>query len=66
MIATADRKAEDTAKGCRAHSEHDLVLAEAEANPHMRDRLQSSAAVWAARASLLQRLEAGRGRVAAK
>jgi len=54
------RKAEDTASGCRDNSERDRLLAEDEANPMMRERLQSSAAVWAARASLLQRLENGR------
>ena len=60
MLTGNARKAEDTAIGCREKSEHDRLLAESEVNPRMRERLQSSAAVWAARASLLQRLEAGR------
>lgn len=62
MLTGNARKPEDTAVGCRANSEHDRILAEQETNPLMRDRLRSSAAVWAARASLLQRLEAGRTR----
>ena len=62
MISDQDKKAEDTASGCRAHSQRDLDLAKLEINAAMRERLQSSAAAWAARASLLQRLEDGRSR----
>ena len=60
MMSDHDRKAEDTSLGCRAHSERDLALAEAEPNVHMQERLRFSAAAWAARASLLNRLEGAR------
>jgi hypothetical protein len=60
MVAGKGRRAEDTAAGCRAKAENDRMLAAAETNAHMRDRLESSAAAWAARASMLERLETGR------
>jgi len=60
MVAGKGRRAEDTAAGCRTKAEHDRALAAAEPNAHMRDRLESSAAAWANRASMLERLETGR------
>lgn len=60
----AGRKAEDTAVGCRMRADNDRALAQDEPNVRMRDRLESSATVWAARAALLQRLEEGRDRPA--
>jgi hypothetical protein len=60
MAAGRGRRAEDTAAGCRTKAESDRLLAAAEPNAHMRDRLESSAAAWAARASMLERLETGR------
>jgi hypothetical protein len=53
------RKAEDTATGCRDRATKDRQLAADEPNALMRDRLESSAAAWSARASLLERLEGG-------
>lgn len=60
------RRAEDTAAGCRVRAESDEALARQEPNNHMRERLESSASVWAARATLLKRLEEGRDRRSAE
>ena len=62
--AAVTRKVEDTAVGCRMRADNDRALAAGEPNVRMRDRLESSATVWAARATLLQRLEEGRARSA--
>lgn len=60
MVAGKGRRAEDTAAGCRTKAENSRLLAAAETNAHRRDRLESSADAWAARASMLERLETGR------
>ena len=62
MAISHARRAEDTAAGCRVRAESDEALAKQEPNDHMRERLESSASVWTARATLLQRLEEGRDR----
>ena len=54
------RKVEDTSVGCTMRATNDRALAEDEPNPQMRARLEGSATVWTARATLLQRLEKGR------
>jgi hypothetical protein len=51
------RRAEDTGAGCRANAAADLARAYAPGGDFMRVRLENSAAVWAERASLLERLE---------
>jgi hypothetical protein len=66
MTIPPTRRAEDTAAGCRLRSESDQVLADQEPNDRMRQRLESSAGVWSARATLLQRLEDGRERRSAE
>jgi hypothetical protein len=53
------KRAEDTGAGCRAKADADLVRAHAPGSDYMRQRLEQSAAVWAERASLLERLESG-------
>ncbi|HVH48333.1 MAG TPA: hypothetical protein VM760_00420 [Sphingomicrobium sp.] len=58
------RRAEDTSAGCQVRAESDAELARQEPNDRMRTRLESSASVWAARATLLKRLEEGRARSA--
>jgi hypothetical protein len=52
------KKAEDTSDGCRAMAKDDRQRAAAIGNDHMRIQLERSAAAWAARAHLLDRLEA--------
>ena len=66
MTIPQARRAEDTAAGCRLRSENDQLLAEKETHDRMRQRLESSAGVWSARATLLQRLEEGRERRSAE
>src|SRR3954470_13616534 len=51
------KRAEDTGAGCRANAAADLVRARAPGGGYMRERLERSAAIWTARASLLERLE---------
>jgi len=53
----AGKRAEDTGAGCRANAAADLARAHAPGGDYMRERLEQSAAVWAERASLLERLE---------
>jgi hypothetical protein len=52
------KKAEDTSDGCRALAKDDRNRAAAIGNDHMRLQLERSADAWAARAHLLDRLEA--------
>ena len=52
-----NRRAEDTGAGCRANAAADLARAGAPGGDYMRQRLEHSAAVWAERATLLERLE---------
>lgn len=52
------KKREDTAEGCRTLAEDDRGRAAANPNEHMRRSLQHSADAWAARARLLDRLQA--------
>ena len=56
-IARSGKRAEDTALGCRANAAADLGRAGAPGGDFMRLRLEHSAAVWSARADLLDRLE---------
>jgi hypothetical protein len=51
------KRAEDTGAGCRANAAADLARAHAPGGDYMRVRLEHSAAVWTARATLLERLE---------
>ena len=51
------KRAEDTGAGCRANAAADLARARAPGGDYMRERLERSAAVWAERAGLLERLE---------
>jgi hypothetical protein len=53
----AGKRAEDTGAGCRANAAADLARARAPGGAYMRERLETSAAVWTERASLLERLE---------
>jgi hypothetical protein len=55
--ARTGRRAEDTGAGCRANAAADLARAGAPGGDYMRQRLEQSAAVWAERATLLERLE---------
>lgn len=55
--ALSGKRAEDTGAGCRAKAAADLARAHAPGGDYMRQRLEQSAAVWAERASLLERLE---------
>ena len=56
-IVRSGKRAEDTAVGCRANAAADLGRAGAPGGDFMRVRLEHSAAVWSARADLLDRLE---------
>jgi hypothetical protein len=56
-IVRSGKRVEDTAMGCRANAAADLNRAEAPGGDFMRLRLEHSAAVWSARADLLERLE---------
>jgi len=56
-IARSGKRAEDTARGCRANAAADLGRAGAPGGDFMRLRLEHSAAVWSERADLLDRLE---------
>jgi hypothetical protein len=58
-IAHRGRRAEDTAAGCRTLAAASLASAALAALPNGRGRFEHSAAVWAQRADLLTRLEAG-------
>jgi hypothetical protein len=51
------RRNEDTAAGCRANAEADLTRAADLAEGHVRQRMEHSAAVWADRAEMLERLD---------
>jgi hypothetical protein len=51
------KRTEDTGAGCRANAAADLVRAGAPDGVYMRERFERSAAVWAERATLLERLE---------
>ena len=51
------KRAEDTGAGCRAKAAADLARAHAPGGDYRRLRLEQSAAKWAERASLLERLE---------
>jgi hypothetical protein len=57
-MSSANRKAEDSAEGCRALARADRDRAAGTPNFHMRDTFERSAIAWSARASMLQRLEA--------
>ena len=52
------RRPEDTAEGCRGLETGDRARAAETPNDHMRSSLERSADAWAARANLLDRLEA--------
>ncbi len=52
------RRLEDTADGCRGMESGDRARAAETPNDHMRSSLERSADAWAARANLLDRLEA--------
>ena len=52
------RRPEDTADGCRGMESGDRARAAETPNDHMRSSLERSADAWAARANLLDRLEA--------
>lgn len=52
------RQPHDTAAGCRIRAEADLLLASAAETDNGRGRFALSAATWATRGDLLQRLEA--------
>jgi hypothetical protein len=58
-MSSGRRKPEDSAEGCRALEQADRLRAAAMVNPHMRETLERSADAWNARATLLDRLEAG-------
>lgn len=58
-MTSSRRKPEDRAEGCRALAASDRERASATANTHVRATFQRSADAWNARASLLERLEAG-------
>ncbi|TMJ18667.1 MAG: hypothetical protein E6G92_02165 [Alphaproteobacteria bacterium] len=64
-IARSGKRAEDTAVGCRANAAANLVGAGAPGGDYMRVRLEHSAAVWSARADLLERIEQKAGNRAA-
>jgi len=55
--SVARRKPEDTAEGCRALEQADRCRAVATVSNHTRRTLERSADSWAARATLLERLE---------
>ena len=57
-MSSANRKAEDSAEGCRALARADHDRAAETVNDHMRATFERSATAWSARASLLERLEA--------
>lgn len=58
-MSSGRRRPEDSAPGCRALEQADRLRALAMLNPHMRESLERSADAWNARATLLDRLEAG-------
>ena len=58
-IAHRGRRAEDTAAGCRTLAQASLASAALAALPNGRSRFEHSAAVWAERADMLTRIEAG-------
>lgn len=55
---TPPRKPENSADGCRASAQADLVKAAATPNPQVRKALERSANAWAIRAELLERMHA--------
>jgi hypothetical protein len=57
-MSAVNRKAEDSAEGCRALAQADCDRAAETRNDHMRATFERSARAWATRASLLERLEA--------
>jgi len=57
-VSSAKRKPEDSVVGCRAFAASDLERAAATLNEHIRSTFERSAEAWAARAKLLERLEA--------
>lgn len=57
-MSSSHRKREDSADGCRELELEDRERAAAMGNPHMRATFERSAEAWAARAHLLDRLEA--------
>lgn len=52
-----DRQPHDTPSGCRDQARDSAALAEASPNPNVRAKFVQSAATWAARADMLQRLD---------
>ena len=58
-LAHRGRRSEDTAAGCRTLAAASLASAALAALPNGRSRFEHSAAVWAQRAELLTRVEAG-------
>lgn len=53
-----ERRPEDTAVGCHGRAEQSMVAAAAMDTVNGRQRMETSAATWTARAELLGRLEA--------
>jgi hypothetical protein len=56
-VTSGRRKPEDSVEGCRALEQADRLRAMAISNPHARESLERSADAWAARATLLDRLD---------
>jgi len=61
-----EKDARDTALGCRDRAAADQLEADSMDTAHGRERLEHSAASWASRAQLLQRLEDKAGARAAR
>ena len=55
--ARTKKAAQDTAAGCRIRADADLLASVAMLTANQRARLERSAAMWTARADLLQSLE---------
>ena len=52
-----ERQPHDTPTGCRDQARDSAALAETSTNPNVRAKFAQSAAIWAARADMLQRLD---------
>jgi hypothetical protein len=59
-VERAPRKAEDTSVGCQTMADNDRERGSAIGNDRMKAVFERSADVWAARATMLKRLEAQR------
>jgi predicted RNA polymerase sigma factor len=55
--ARTSKQPQDTVAGCRDRAEADLLASVAVVTANERARLETSAASWSARASMLQRLD---------